>query len=392
MGARESGAAPAPLAGVRVLDLTRLLPGALATRKLADLGAEVVKVEEPGRGDYLRSIPPLVGGEGVMHLVLNRGKKSVALDYRTAEGLALLDRLALAADVVVEVSRPGRLADFGIDLADLRRRHPRLVVCSVSAYGQTGPLAALPAHGLNIDAYAGWLTTESHAGRQRIASGIFTSVAVELGGLNAALSVVAALLQARATGEGAWIDVSCWDSAVEATRLRLAHFAAAGEDLFDIRALGPMYDVYEAADGKPVIFGALERKFWELFCHGVGRPDLADRWQGSGAVQFESDDSLRTELDAIFAGAPAREWTERFVAWGVPGAEILDPADLLDHPQMLARGLISQRPGEPVPDIADPARWIGDGRPGEGRGSSPALGEHTDEIVDAWLGAAVASG
>jgi len=111
---------------------------------------------------------------------------------------------------------------------------------------------------------------------------------------------------------------------------------------------------------------------------------------------------LRTELDSIFAGAPAREWTERFVAWGVPGAEILDPADLLDHPQMLARGLISHRPGEPIPDIADPARWIapagssgdggsGDGRPGVGRGSSPALGQHTDEIVQGWLGAAVAT-
>ena len=379
--------APHPLAGVRVLDLTRLLAGATATRKLADLGAEVVKVEEPGRGDYLRTIPPLVDGEGLMHRVLNRGKKSVALDYRTDEGRATLDRLALAADVLVEVSRPGRLAEFGIDLADLRCRHPRLVICSVSAYGQTGPLASLPAHGMNMDAYAGWVSTDPWNGRRRIASGIFTSVAVELGGLNAAVAILAAVLEARTTGRGAWIEVSCWDAAVEATRLRLAHFAATGSDLFDVRELGPLYDVYTAADGRLLLFGALERKFWDRFCAGVERPDLAARWTSGAAVQFDADDELRGELDAIFARHPAAEWIERFTAWEVPGAEILEPAEVLDHPHFRARKLVDEGdPDDPVPSILDPVVWVEtQTRPGTGVGPSPALGEHTDEILKAWL-------
>ena len=378
---------------MRVLDLTRLLAGATATRKLADLGAEVVKVEEPGRGDYLRTIPPFVEGEGLMHRVLNRGKKSVALDYRTEAGRATLDRLALAADVLVEVSRPGRLAEFGIDLADLRRRHPALVVCSVSAYGQTGPLASLPAHGMNMDAYAGWVSTDPWNGRRRIASGIFTSVAVELGGLNAAIGILAALLEARSTGRGTWIEVSCWDAAVEATRLRLAHLAATGSDLFDVRELGPLYDVYGTADGKLVLFGALERKFWEQFCAGVDRPDLAARWQGGGAVQFADDDELRKELDDIFATRPAAEWIECFIDWQVPGAEILHPREVLEHPHFQARHLIDDprhedsRGDDPVPSILDPVVCVEtQARPGTGASPSPALGEHTDEIMKAWLG------
>jgi alpha-methylacyl-CoA racemase len=382
-----------PLQDVRVLDLTRLLAGATATRKLADLGAEVVKVEEPGRGDYLRTIPPFVEGEGLMHRVLNRGKKSVALDYRTEEGRATLDRLALAADVLVEVSRPGRLAEFGIDLADLRRRHPALVICSVSAYGQTGPLASLPAHGMNMDAYAGWVSTDPWNGRRRIASGIFTSVAVELGGLNAAIGILAALLEARTTGRGTWIEVSCWDAAVEATRLRLAHLGATGSDLFDVRELGPLYDVYEAGDGKLILFGALERKFWERFCAGVERPDLASRWNGGGAVQFEDDDELRAALDGIFAECPAGEWIERFIAWEVPGAEILPPGEVLEHPHFRARHLIDDprhedpRGNDAVPSILDPVVCVEtQARPGTGAPPSPALGEHTDEVMKAWLG------
>ena len=372
---------------MRVLDLTRLLAGATATRKLADLGAEVVKVEQPGRGDYLRTIPPFVAGEGIMHRVLNRGKKSVALDYRTEDGRATLDRLALAADVLVEVSRPGRLAEFGIDLADLRRRHPALVVCSVSAYGQTGPLASLPAHGMNMDAYAGWVSTDPWNGRRRIASGIFTSVAVELGGINAAVGILAALLEARSTGRGAWIEVSCWDAAVEATRLRLAHLVAEGTDLFDVRELGPLYDVYRAADGKLLLFGALERKFWERFCAGVERPDLAARWQGGGAVQFEDDDEVRRALDEIFATAPAAVWIERFIAWEVPGAEILSPGEVLAHPHFRARHLIDDLGGDdPVPSILDPVVCVDTGaRPGTAAASSPALGEHTEEIMKSWL-------
>jgi crotonobetainyl-CoA:carnitine CoA-transferase CaiB-like acyl-CoA transferase len=214
-------------------------------------------------------------------------------------------------------------------------------------------------------------------------------VAVELGGLNAAVAILAAVLQARTTGQGSWIEVSCWDAAVEATRLRLAHLAATGDDLFDVRELGPLDDVYTAGDGKLVLFGALERKFWERFCAGVGRPDLVGRWTAGAAVQFEDDAELRGELDAIFARHPAAEWIERFVDWEVPGAEILSPAEVLGHPHFGARHLIDDAVGDddPVPAILDPVVCAETGvRPGTGAAPSPALGEHTDEIMKTWLG------
>ena len=375
-----------PLEGVRVLDLSRLIPGALATRKLADLGAEVVKIEEPGRGDYLRTIAPLVDGESVMHRLLNRGKKSVTVDYRTTAGRETIERLAAVAEVVVEVSRPGRLAEFGLDLMQLRERRPEVVVCSITGFGQTGPLADLPSHGMNIDALAGVLTPERE-GRPRMAAGIYNSLGTELGGLNAAIAVMAALLRARATGEGAWIDVSCWDAAVEYGRYRLAYLDATGEEMSDVRELGPLYDLYETADGGLVFLGAIERKFWDNFCRGLGRPDLTARWSSDGDVHFTEDGDLRGELEAVFLTAAAEEWADRFLSWDVPGSRVLTAAEVLASPHLAARGLV-WRDGSAIPQIADPVRWIETGtRPGDGATPSPPLGADTDDVLQRWLGA-----
>jgi alpha-methylacyl-CoA racemase len=380
-----------PLEGVKVLDLSRLIPGALATRKLADLGAEVVKIEEPGRGDYLRTIAPLVQGESVMHRLLNRGKKSVTADYRTASGRATIERLAAVAEVVVEVSRPGRLAEVGLDLVQLRERRPEVVVCSITGFGQTGPLADLPSHGMNIDALAGCLTPD-RTGRPRMAAGIYNSLGAELGGLNAAVAVLAALVRARATGEGAWIDVSCWDSAVEFGRYRLAYLDATGEEMSDVRELGPLYDLYETADGGLVFLGAIERKFWENLCRGLNRPDLTTRWHSDGDVHFTEDGELRTELEAVFLTAAADEWADRFLLWEVPGSRVLTAAEVLASPHLAARGLV-WRDGSPIPQIADPIRWMETGtRPGADASPSPALGADTEEVLARWLGAGVGEG
>ena len=377
-----------PLEGVRVLDLSRLIPGALATRKLADLGAEVVKIEEPGRGDYMRTIAPLVDGESIMHRLLNRGKKSVAVDYRTVVGRDTIERLAAVAEVVVEVSRPGRLAEVGLDLAQLRERRPEVVVCSITGFGQTGPLADLPSHGMNIDALAGCLTPD-RTGRPRMAAGIYNSLGTELGGLNAAVAVLAALMRARATGEGAWIDVSCWDSAVEFGRYRLAHLDATGEEMNDVRELGPLYDLYETAEGGLVFLGAIERKFWENLCRGLDRPDLLARWSSDGDVHFTEDGELRRELEAVFLAATAAEWADRFLRWEVPGSRVLNAAEVLASPHLAARGLL-WRDGSAIPQIADPVRWIETGtRPGQDAAPSPVLGADTDDVLARWLGAGV---
>ena len=190
-----------PLEGVRVLDISRLYPGALATKRLADMGADVVKVEEPGRGDYIRTIPPLVDGRGVLHMLLDPGKRSVALDLKQPADLDTFLELAEVADVLVESARPGRYLEMGIDFQAMRARRPQLVVCSISGFGQTGPLAPLASHGMNMDALSGTLVLADWNGRRRFVSLGF-SIGVELGALNAAFGIAAAIYGARANGQG----------------------------------------------------------------------------------------------------------------------------------------------------------------------------------------------
>ena len=372
-----------PLEGIRVLDISRLYPGALETAKLADLGADVVKVEEPGRGDYLRTIPPLVGGEGVIHLLCNRGKRSVALDLKTSEGRDTFHRLAGSTDVVVESARPGRWKELGIDFGALRRERPALVVCSVSGFGQTGPLAPLASHGMNMDALAGTLMLAEWEGRRRFVTTGF-SLGVEMGAVNAALGVAAAVFRAKATGEGVWIDASCWDGAVEIQRLPIGGHLGAGEQL-GVREPRPLYDVYETSDDKLILFCAIEKKFWESFCRGVDREDLLARWSGTD-VDFGGDRALREELEGIFVLRTADAWQKHFLDWDIPGSLVLELGDVLRHPHLDVRGLVQRSDGE-APFVANPLRWHDEeGRPGDGASPAPGLGQHTDEVMQQWLG------
>jgi crotonobetainyl-CoA:carnitine CoA-transferase CaiB-like acyl-CoA transferase len=372
-----------PLAGIRVLDLCRLYPGALATAKLADLGAEVVKVEEPTRGDYLRTIPPVVEGRGILHLLCDRGKASVALDVRDPADRSRFERLLDAADVVVEASRPGALAEMGVDFGELRRARPHLVLCSLTGFGQDGPLAQVPSHGMNMDALAGVTFLEDCDGRPALATRGF-SLGVELGAVNAALAMAAAVHHARATGEGVWIDVSCWDAAVDATRMPIATLLEAPEQR---RTSGrpPLYDVYAGSDGGLVLFCAIERKFWLRFCEEVGRSDLAEAWSGVD-VDFGAAD-LRGELEAVFATEPAAWWSERFQEWGIPGSAILDLEGVVTHPHFAARGMIERDPGQPLLRVANPIRWHDrDERAGSGLPPAPELGADTEAVLDRWVG------
>lgn len=383
-----------PLTGLRVLDLARLIPGDLASRKLADLGAEVVKVEPPGVGDYLRVLPPRIGEVGVHHWNLNRGKRSIQLDIHSAQGRETFLALADVADAILEVSIPGRYLASGIDFAQLRANRPSLVVCSLSGFGQTGPLATLPSHGMNIDALAGCVTTQGKDGRLKIDYSLSTSVANELGALNAALATTAALLGARTTGQGEWIDISCWDAGVEIQRSALAR-SAAGQS-FDVNEMADsvLYNLYRCADGQYVVFCAIEEKFWRRFCEGIQRPDLVARWQGplGGVDHRQGDEGLRTELDGIFATLDSSNWFRRFLDWQIPGCPLMRGADLLDLEHMKARGLVQQRDSSPVAHVADPIRWMSDGsRPGDHAAHSRELGADTEAVLREWLGPHVAA-
>lgn len=364
-----------------MLDVSRLYPGALATQKLADFGADVVKFEEPGRGDYIRTIPPVVAGKGILHLLLDRGKRSVAADLKTPDGLALFHRLASAADVIVESARPGRYLEMGIDFAAMRRERPALVVCSVSGFGQTGPLAPLASHGMNMDALAGVLIMSEFQGRKRFITLGF-SIGVEMGAVNAALGIAAAVYGARTTGEGAWIDASCWDGAVEMQRMSFGGHLGAGAPLGP-RDPRPLYDLYECADGHLVLFCAIERKFWESFCRGVGREDLVESWNGVD-VDFGSA-GLREVLEKIFVTASSAEWEKRFNAWDIPGSAVLTIEELMGHPHLAERDLVRVRPGE-APFVANPLRLNDDGsRPGDDAAPPPELGAHTEAVIREWL-------
>ena len=376
-----------PLAGVRVLDLGILIPPSLTSAKLVALGADVVKVEQRGRGDRIRRIPPYgADGESPQHMGQNWGKRSIELDLRNEADRSTFFELAAVADVIVENQLAGSWKAMGIDFEELRRQRPELVVCSITGFGQTGPMANLPSHGLNMDALADGLALVETDGEPRL-GWTYTSWGNELGGAYAALAVAAALVNARSGGEGAWIDLSCWDALVEShrTELALSYVAKEPSNMHE-SVHGPLYDTYLSSDGKPVLLGALEPKFWQTFCDHIGRPELADRHDG-GDIDFGWDDeALRDELRPVFASATANEWHQRFIDWDVPGGPVLEIPDVMALPHFAARGIVEGELGA-WPNITSAIRWHHTGeRAGSGLAPPPAVGADTRDVLRDWLG------
>ncbi|HEX9049025.1 MAG TPA: CaiB/BaiF CoA-transferase family protein [Anaeromyxobacter sp.] len=367
-----------PLAGVRVLDLTRLLPGPFATWILADLGADVVKVEDPRGGDWLRSLPPLRGEQSDAYHALNRGKRSLALDLRDPAGAAALRRLAARADAVVESFRPGVMDRLGVGLEALRAANPRVVLCSISGYGQDGPYAARAGHDLDYCAFAGVLAANGPPERP-LPLGV--QVADVAGGAWPAVAgMLAAILRARATGEGGHVDVSMTEGAL--AMLALMSGIAEGRQGPVVRGAellnggAACYGVYRTRDGRFVALGALEPKFFEAFCAAVGRPELAARQlEGEGA-------GPRAELEAIFAARTRDEWEAFAAEHDACLAPVLEGDEPRDDPQLRARGAFvdvpAPREGRSIRAIASPVRLRGE--PAALR-PAPALGEHGDEIL-----------
>lgn len=376
-----------PLEGVRVLDLAKLIPGDLATRRLADLGAEVVKCEPPGRGDYLRYIGAPPGGVSPLFLALNRNKKSIAVDLDSPEGRELFGRLADVADVIVEVSIPGRLLRQGIDLAALRRKRPELVICSITGFGQTGPLAPLPSHGMSMDALCGVAPIVDGPDGPQLDLSLGVSLASEFGAVNAALAILAALFAARHTGQGAWIDVSCWDAGAELHRSSMMAAAQDGSQRKPLGDIAALYSVYVCADDRPVLFCAIERKFFKAFCDAVDRRDLLEMaHRQNQAVDFGASQELRSELEKVFRREPAPVWMDRFVEWGVPGSLVHSGSDLLEYDHTVARGLIEPNWIGTMPNILDPIRWMDDGsRPGANATVPGDIGADQEEVLAGWL-------
>jgi len=359
----------APLAGLRVLDLTRLLPGPLCTQHLADLGAEVIKIEDTGAGDYAaRAVRDLV----------NRNKQGLCLDLKQPAGLAVLQRLVREADVLVEGFRPGVMARLGAGYAALAAINPRLVYCSVTGYGQTGPLRDAAGHDLNYAGLSGVADQIGQAGQPPALSNV--PVADLLGGsMTAVMGVLAALFDAQRTGLGRHVDIAVADGVLAHAVLPLAavntqgHTSPVGQG--KLTGALPCYAVYTAACGGYLAVAALEKKFWDRFCQHIGRPDWQARHQPdtpAGCAQ------MRAELQAVIGAQPLAWWAEHLAGVDCCVTPILKLEEALAHPQFQARGMVLQQ-ADGQRQLACPVRMSG--FEFALRLPAPRPGEHTDPVL-----------
>jgi alpha-methylacyl-CoA racemase len=367
------------LDGVRVLDLSRLLPGPYATQLLADAGAEVIKIEDTGSGDYARAMPPYTDqGEGAIFDAINRGKRSVALDLKTDGGREAFMRLAETADAIFEQFRPGVVDRLGIDYGSVREHNDDIVYCSLSGFGQTGPYADRVGHDLNYVGMAGLLdlTREDTDSKPQIPGYPIGDMS---GGLFAAFSIVGALLS-RELGNtgGEYVDVAMTD-VVASFSQAVAYEALAGEEPRpgETALTGgmPWYDVYETSDDQYVTLAAIEPKFWATFCEAVGRDDLIDVHMTEDPAELAA---VREELTDLFAGKTRDEWEDTLGEVEAMVAPVRPLREALESEYADAREIV-ERSDEQAPRVGFPAQTTAD--PDERGGPTPALGEHTDDLL-----------
>ena len=357
-----------PLAATRILDLTRLLPGAICTMLMHDLGAEIIKIEDPKGGDYARWLPPLIDGLGVFFRSSNRGKKSVVIDLKAEAGQAVLHRLVEIADVLIEGFRPGVTARLGVDYETLRAINPRLVYCSLSGWGQSGPYAQVSGHDLNYIARNGLL------GAERNPQTPGAQIADVGGAYVAVAGVLAALLQRQQTGQGDYIDVALAEAALPFAMTAWVEAMAprADEDFISLRGESACYNVYYSADERPLALGAIEPKFWANFCHAVEMPD----WIAQHMIR-DRQPKLIADVSALFRSRAAADWAALLGDADCCFAPVIAPRKLLDEPQVRARRLVGVT-DEGIPWMRSPIR-LGDDEI-DAR-EAPAYGEHTREIL-----------
>lgn len=365
------------LDSVRILDLSRLLPGPYATQLLADAGADVVKVEDTDAGDYARHTPPTTDrGVGALFDSVNRGKRSVALDLKSGAGREAFYDLVAEADVVFEQFRPGVAERLEIGYETLVEYNEDLLYCSLSGFGQSGPYAERAGHDLNYVGLAGLLdmTREDEAMAPQIPGYQIGDLG---GGLFAAFSIVGGLLSRELGNGGEYIDVAMTD-VVASFSQAVSHEALTGGDPRPgetaLTGRYPWYDVYETADGRYVTLAALEPKFWVAFCEEVGREDLVDLHGTDDPAELEA---VGEELEALFAARTREAWLDELSDETMIGP-VCTPAEALEHPQLEARGVV-ERPADAPPRVGFPA--VGSNVPESPDESVPGHGEHTDELL-----------
>jgi crotonobetainyl-CoA:carnitine CoA-transferase CaiB-like acyl-CoA transferase len=369
------------LSGVRVLDLSLQLPGPFCTMMMADYGAEVVKIDEPSpraRNPFAAEDP----GTGPLDRYLNRGKKSVTLNLKSAEGQEIFRKMAATADVVVEGFRPGVVKRLGVDYETLSAANPGLVYCSISGYGQTGPMRDVAGHDVNYLSYAGVLGL---SGRPEDPPTLLpVQVGDVYGGSMMALSgILMVLLSRQRTGKGAWIDISMTDGSVASLAIPASNLLGGGipqeRGALPLAGMLPCYDAYRCADGGYVSLGGLEPWFWKKLVTRLGREDFDELQYAAG----ESAEGVRRDLQAIFLGKTRDEWIRLFEGEDVCISPVLSLDEAMSHPNTVARRMVVDV-GSPLggtePQLGLPIKIAGEEERAPGR--APRLGEHDDPVLE----------
>jgi len=373
----------APLDGLRVIDLTRVVAGPFCTMMLGDMGAEVLKIEEPRHGDDSRGWAPFVEGTGSFYLALNRSKKSVALDLKTPDGATALRQLIQTADVLIENFRPGSLAELGFDYEAVSALNPRLVYCSISGYGRTGPHAQLPGYDAVIQGEAGIMDVTGFPDGEPTRVGV--AITDYLAGLNAIQGILLALHERHSSGRGQHVDIALFDAMLSVMRLPLSVLLATGQDPTragnDHLTIAP-YEPFHAKDGL-IIVAAANPRLWVRFCEVIERPDLRDdpRFR-TNTDRVANRGALKQAIEAVFQGFTVEELTRRFEAANVPCGRVRSMREAMEHPQVAARELLVAQHHPQFGTVENLAPVVRLSRtPAELRLPPPALGEHTKEVL-----------
>lgn len=374
-----------PLSSLKILDFSTLLPGPFGSMMLADLGADVVRVEAPHRPDMVRFMPPFDGEISAWHGLLNRSKRSIFLDLKKEAAVEVVRRLVAADgggyDIVLEQFRPGVMDRLGIGFESLREVNPGLIYCAVTGYGQTGPLSQRAGHDINYLSLAGVM---SHSGRQASGPSPLGIQVADIGGgaFGAVTGILAAVVHRGQTGEGQLVDISMFDMSVAWQAHAISSYLVGGEapemESWQLNG-GSYYDFYQTKDHRYLSVGSLEPKFWQGFCQAIQRPDLIP----SGLSQAAEDQQpLKREIEPIIAARTLEEWQAIFEPLDVCVEPVLTIPEMADHPHTAARGMVVDVPkpdGSSQRQIASPFKFSGSQPSYKHVGAPP--GTHTNELL-----------
>jgi crotonobetainyl-CoA:carnitine CoA-transferase CaiB-like acyl-CoA transferase len=377
-----------PLSGVRVLDLTRVLAGPFCSMILGDMGAEIIKVEEPGKGDDTRSWPPFVGGEATYFMSVNRNKQSLTLNLKAPEGRAILQKLARKSDVVLENFRAGTMERLGLGYKALARLNPKLVYCSISGFGESGPEASRAGYDLVVQAESGIMDITGFEDGPPVKVG--TSIADLVAGMSAAHGVTLALLARHRTRRGQKVEISMQDAMAALLTYQAGIYFGTGARPGRRGNKHPSivpYEVFKAADAY-LTLGVANSSLWERCCAAMERPDLIkDPRYASEAARVQNRETLVPLLNEVLGRRAADDWLKRFEAVGVPAGRIRTVAEVCESAHLKARGMIVTLPhpkAGALRVLGVPVRLHA--TPGKAATAPPLLGQHTERVLGRVLG------